>query len=121
MPGLELFMRAWYNSHTVFTADCSAVVYTQPRGAVYIGQMHTLTCNALVWDTSCAIEAHFIHHEGQLKSNTSTLEFNPFRLSDAGYYTCTVTLVNGFNFTSRPAFTPEVIQSEWHLTITIDS
>ena len=106
-----------------FTADCSAVVYiqsSQPRGVVDTGQRHMLTYNALVWGTSCAIEAHFIHHEGQLKSNTSTLEFSQFRLSDAGYYTCTVTL-NGFNFTSRPAFTPEVIQSEWHLTITIDS
>lgn len=81
-----------------------------------VGQNHMLTCEATVWGTGCAMEAYFIYRETQLISTNRTIEFKPLKLSDISLYTCIVTLA-GYNFTSRPAFMPEISQSEFTLSV----
>ena len=99
----------------IFFTECSAVVGITMAMRATIGRDYALTCNTLLRGTNCTTDAYFIYHEGQLKSTNSTVTFSPLKLSDAGYYWCTVT-IQGFNFTSHRSFNPVNILSKYILT-----
>lgn len=73
----------------------AAIVQVTTSGVPVIGQnSYTLTCKALVADYFCPL----IYYQWTKKNGTitqsenRTLSFSPLRLSDAGQYTCQVTV-----------------------------
>ena len=110
-----IYNYVWYH----VSLECSAVVWIASMGTRAIfGRNHSLTCSTQLWGTGCNIDGYVIYREDQPKSTKSTVGFRPLKLSDAGYYLCTVT-VNGHNVTSHPTFNPVYAESKYNWPLSI--
>ena len=77
-----------------------------------VGGYFALACDVFQWNRGCIVEGYYIYQENQLKSTSKTLTLTPLKLSDVGFYVCTTT-VNGYNFTSNPAFISPSVQCKY--------
>ena len=95
----------WSHSCTHVTSHSAAPIVsasiTSPTGPFTVGQSYTLTCTANVAGagTMSTTTITWIHPSGSVTSGTGSsldLSLNPLRVSDAGQYTCNVSVSSPF-------------------------
>ena len=88
-----LMAGVWHNTSTLsFIALVSVRINSSVSTSPTVGQSHTLTCR--VYGTDSPVTAYQWMKDGTLLSNEiqETLSFSSIMLSDAGEYTCEVTV-----------------------------
>ena len=100
-----MYKGMWLHSCTHVTSHSAAPIVStsimSPTGPFTVGQSYTLTCTANVAGagTMSTTTIAWIHPSGSVTSGTGSslhLTLNPLQVSDAGQYTCNVSVSSLF-------------------------
>ena len=121
MVPTPLTMTVFIAHPTVPTLTIGVSITSSPTAPFTAGQSYTLTCTAAVTGgetLSTTTTITWIHPSGSVTSGTGSsldLSLNPLRVSDAGQYTCNVSVSSPFLTISQSATDMSTInvQGKW--------